>query len=311
MKWSRAVKLLCQEPSAPVESTADLLGIALALEQEAVRRYRQLASLMEERGAVESAATFRALMEEERSHVVAVSSVSAGLIGHVPDAGPFVWQLPPEIAASWDELAGRSDLTPYRALSLAVLNEERAFAFYSYIVSATTDSAVREQAQALAMEELTHAAKLRRQRRKAWRAHRSESENAVARVEDLQDLKSLAAVLVGETVGILRAAASALENAGESGDTEAVIGIAADLALLTVGVTAGAERQAALFEPDLPREQILRSALLPLEKMSEVLSDIAERTRDETVLLEAQRLLGITVRHAVSLAELSGAERSR
>jgi rubrerythrin len=303
MKWSRAVKLLCQEPDAPVESSADLLGIALALEQEAVRRYRQLASLMEDRGAVETAATFRALMEEERHHVASVSSVSAGLIGHVPDAGAFLWRLPPEIAASWEELAGRSDLTPYRALSLAVLNEERAFAFYSYIVSAATDPAVREQAQALAMEELTHAAKLRRQRRKAWRAHRSESENAVARVEDLQDLKSLAAVMAGEAVGILRAAASALENAGERNDAEAVIGIAADLAPLTIGATAGAERQAALFEPGLPRERILRSALLPLEKMSEVLSDIAERTRDEAVLLEAQRLLGTTVGHAVSLAE--------
>jgi rubrerythrin len=262
---------------------------------------------MEDRGAVETAATFLALMEEERHHVASVSSVSAGLIGHVPDAGSFVWRLPPEIAASWEELAGRSDLTPYRALSLAVLNEERAFAFYSYIVSAATDTAVREQAQALAMEELTHAAKLRRQRRKAWRTHRSESENAVARVEDLQDLKSLAAVMAGETVGILRAAASALESAGERDDAEAVIGIAADLAPLT----AGAERQAALFEPNLPRGQILRSALLPLEKMSEAFSDIAERTRDETVLLEAQRLLGITVGHAVSLAELSGAERSR
>src|SRR5690349_19449054 len=198
MKWSRAVELLCQEPGAPVESSADLLGIALALEQEAVRRYQQLASLMEERGAVETAVTFRALIEEERGHVAAVSSVSAGLIGHVPDARPFVWRLPPEISASWEELAGRSDLTPYRALSLAVLNEERAFAFYSYIVSATTDSAVREQAQALAMEELNHAAKLRRQRRKAWRAHHSESGLAVAHVEDLQDLKSLTAVLAGE-----------------------------------------------------------------------------------------------------------------
>ena len=295
------MKLLCQEPGAPVESSADLLGIALALEREAVLRYRQLASLMEERGAVETAATFRALMEEERRHVASVASILAGLIGHVPDAGPFVWRLPPEIAASWEELAGRSDLTPYRALSLAVLNEERAFAFYSYIVSATTNSAVREQAQALAIEELTHAANLRRQRRKAWRAHRSESEDAVARVEDLQDLKSFAAVLAVETVGILRTAASALENAGEMDDAEAVNRIAADLTPLT----AGKEGQAPLFEPDLPRERILRSALLPLEKMSEAFSDIAERTRDEAVLLEAQRLLGITVGHAVSLAERS------
>ena len=47
------MKLLCQEPGAPVESEADLIGIALALEREAVRRYRQLASLMDARGAVE------------------------------------------------------------------------------------------------------------------------------------------------------------------------------------------------------------------------------------------------------------------
>ena len=98
---------------------------------------------MDKRGAVETAATFRALMEEECRHVDAVASVSAALTGHVPDTAPFVWRLPPEIAASWEELAGRTDLTPYRALSLAVLNEERAFAFYSYIVSAATDPAVR------------------------------------------------------------------------------------------------------------------------------------------------------------------------
>ena len=32
------MKLLCQEPGAPVESEADLIGIALALEREAVRQ---------------------------------------------------------------------------------------------------------------------------------------------------------------------------------------------------------------------------------------------------------------------------------
>ena len=38
------MKLLCQEPGAPVDSEADLIGIALALEREAVRRYQQLAA---------------------------------------------------------------------------------------------------------------------------------------------------------------------------------------------------------------------------------------------------------------------------
>jgi rubrerythrin len=291
------MRLLCQEPDAPVESEADLIGIALALEREAVRRYRQLASLMDERGAVETAATFRALMEEERCHVEAVASVSAVLTGDVPDTEPFVWRLPPEIAASWDELAGRTDLTPYRALSLAVLNEERAFAFYSYIVSAATDPSVRKQAQALALEELGHAAKLRHQRRKAWRKSRQEHGDAVAQVEDLHDLASLAASMAAEAVGILHAAASALESTDSSVTTR----IADDLAILS----AGAELPTARFDPALSHGQVLRSALLPLEKMAEAFSDIAEKTRDEAVMLEAQRLLGIAVEHATALADLS------
>ena len=215
-----------------------------------------------------------------------------------PIPGPFVWRLPPEIAASWEELAGRTDLTPYRALSLAVLNEERAFAFYSYIVSAATDPAVRKQAQALAMEELNHAAKLRHQRRKAWRKSRQEHGDAVAQVEDLHDLASLAAGMAAEAIGILRAAASGFwTGAGSS----VVIRIADDLAVLS----AGAELRTAQFDPALSHGQILRSALLPLEKMAEAFSDIAERTRDEAVMLEAQRLFGIAVGHATALGEIS------
>lgn len=291
------MKLLCQEPGAPVESEAELIGIALALEREAVRRYRQLAALMDEHGAVETAATFRALMEEERCHVEAVASVAAELTGDVPDTEPFVWRLPPEIAASWEELAGRSDLTPYRALSLAVLNEERAFAFYSYIVSAATDPAVRKQAQALALEELSHAAKLRHQRRKAWRKPRQEHGTTVAPVEDLDGLASLAAGMAAEAIGILRAAAFALDSA----DSSVMIRIADDLAALS----AGADLLPARFDPALSHGQNLRSALLPLEKMAEAFSDIAERTGDEAVMLEAQRLFGIAVGHATALGELS------
>ncbi|UEM21469.1 ferritin family protein [Skermanella mucosa] len=295
------MNLLCQEPVAPVTSPADLLGIALALEREAVLRYRELAGMMDGRGAVETAATFRALMEEERRHVEAVASVSAERIGHVPDSAPFVWRLPPEIAASWEELAGRSDLTPYRALSLAVLNEERAFAFYSYIVSAATDQAVREQARALAMEELDHAAKLRRQRRKAWRASRRESGDAAVRVEDLAGLASLASALAGETVGILRAAASALDRAGKTDDAGALAGIADDLTPLITGPGPAP----ASVDPVLGEGRNLRSALAALERMAEIFSDIAEGTRDEAVWLEAQRIFGIVVGHAVRLAERS------
>ena len=61
-------------------------------------------------------------------------------------------------------------LTPYRALGVAVHNEERAFGFYSYVAANTEDEAVRRQAEAFAREELGHAAWLRQERRRAYHA---------------------------------------------------------------------------------------------------------------------------------------------
>jgi hypothetical protein len=73
--------------------------------------------------------------------------------------------------------------------------------------------------------------------------------------------------MAAEAVGILRAAASALDGAG----TSVVNRIADDLAALS----AGADLPTARFEPALSHGQVLRSALLPLEKMAEAFSDIA------------------------------------
>ena len=64
-------------------------------------------------------------------------------------------------------------LTPYKALTIAVQNEERGFAFYSYIAAHIEDAGGgRNAAEQLAREELRHAALLRRERRRAWRRER-------------------------------------------------------------------------------------------------------------------------------------------
>ena len=59
-------------------------------------------------------------------------------------------------------------MTPYRALSIAVRNEERAFAFWSYVAGFAEDPEIKKAAEAMAREELGHVAILRKERRRAY-----------------------------------------------------------------------------------------------------------------------------------------------
>ena len=59
-------------------------------------------------------------------------------------------------------------MTPYRALSMAVRNEERAFAFWSYVAGFAKDPEIKKAAEAMAREELGHVATLRKERRRAY-----------------------------------------------------------------------------------------------------------------------------------------------
>ena len=59
-------------------------------------------------------------------------------------------------------------MTPYRALAMAVRNEERAFAFWSYVAGFAKDPEIKKAAEAMAREELGHVAILRKERRRAY-----------------------------------------------------------------------------------------------------------------------------------------------
>src|SRR5438876_3150580 len=116
---------LDQEPKARPQTLEDVLSLAAAMESEAVTRYAQLAEAMTRRGDHGLAATFEAMREEERDHLAAIERWSWKVTGLPTSKATDTWQLPTEIARSWDEVAGSALLTPYRALSIAVLNEER------------------------------------------------------------------------------------------------------------------------------------------------------------------------------------------
>src|SRR5262249_46349329 len=120
---------LDQEPKAQPRTLSEVMSLAAAMEREASQRYAALAAQMRRRGDRALAATFEAMLEEERDHLAAIERWSREVTQLPPGKASDAWLLPPEIARSWDEVMDSVLLTPYRALSIAVLNEERGFAF--------------------------------------------------------------------------------------------------------------------------------------------------------------------------------------
>ena len=298
--------LLNQEPQVRVLSLDELLGIALALEQEAVRRYTQLATLMDQRGETDTADTFRALVVEEQDHVQAVDGWAHSLGRPSPDAPPFLWLLPPEIAASWDELTERTRLTPYQALSLAVVNEQRAFAFYSYIAAGAPDESVRTHAEALAREELRHAALLRRERRKAFHRERGRAERVPARADTPAALERLVVELLSTAAAEHTALASRLHALGDGDGATLLTRIAGEEQALTPSGSRPPSPQASLPERASRHETVpacLRAAVAGSERLAEAFGDVAAQATDELVLTESLRLQEAVVRHLALLAE--------
>lgn len=297
-------QLLRHEPSVRATTPAELLAFAAALEVEAVRRYGQLADLMHRRGMAAPAATFRALAEVERDHVDGVAAWARSLGEALPDPQAFTWALPREIAESWDELTDRTRITPYQALAVAVLNEMRAFAVYSYIAGTTADAAARRAAERLALEELGHAALLRRQRRRAFRDGWRDKEAGAVPL-DAAALRARLCTLASTAASRHRSIAMALEAAGDGESAALLNTVAAEEAAL-----AGVDPipDAGPARGSVP--ELLREALGPGEVLSEAMGDAAMAAGDEAVLEEAQRVQEIAVGHLARLsARLVAVER--
>ena len=283
------------------------MGLALAMEEEAVARYTRLAADMEKIGDPALAATFLALIEEERDHVSEITSWSSKLTGALPRAASRPWELPPEIARSWNEASASACLTPYRALSIAVHNEERGFAFYAYIAAHSDDEAVRSTAERLAAEELEHAALLRRERRRAYRREQRApllDFGAVIAAASLEDFHRQSRRMEAAAAARHRWIAGRLEALAQREAAEVVARVAQ------------AEHREAMRGSDdgvltgkdhpLPEEaaapQLLRAALAEVEKLHDAYLDLADRTRDEQVLAEAQAAAARTMSNLGSIA---------
>lgn len=159
---------LTSEPTASIRSMDELLAVAMTMEKESAERYVALAERMRAAGRHELADVFDRLVREETGHIEMVADWSRQVIHKPPEV------LPPEFAAHdvFDDeemvLVSPDLLDAYRSFAVAVRNEERAFAFWSYVAAHGASPEIRNAAEQMAREELEHAKTLRRERRKAF-----------------------------------------------------------------------------------------------------------------------------------------------
>lgn len=293
---------LTEEPSARPRSIGELTGLAAAMEAEAVARYEQLAAEMERQGESVLAATFRTLLEEERHHDAQVAAWSLEATGAPPAAAR--WRLPADIARSWQEVADSALLTPYRALAIAVLNEERGFAFYTYIAAHAQDDGIRVCAERLALEEMGHAATLRRLRRRAYRCAHPVAKSHFAELDRLVEFRRAASLTEATAAAAHEYLAACLLQIG---DTESA---------RILETIADAERNVAAGIPFPPatgsnhvsveeRARLLRQAVAASEQLYDAYADALELSRNEEVRREAEiRVKRVTKQLALIAARL-------
>jgi Rubrerythrin len=176
----------------------------------------------------------------------------------------------------------------------AVRNEDRAFAFYTYVAAEADRADVRALAEDLARDELQHATLLRHYRRRAFHAGRPAP---VDIPETVEALRAMSRRWDADAAAAHTGLAAKLEEAGEPEDAAIFRRLAAREAAAAIGAAAAG------ISP-------LRSSadgLRLVEAAFDRYALIGERASNELVLREAQRLAG----EIVARLALTGDERRR
>lgn len=282
-------------PIEDVGSVEELMDIATGMEHEAATRYDQLATRMERQGDADMATLFRCMAELERDHERGIGRWAEREGRRRPLPAHFAWRMP----ETFDD-AEANVLTPYRALGIAVRNEERAFAFYSYLSALARDGTIRGRAEALAREELNHVAELRKMRRKAFHVGRPPS--SAPRARSIAELRAIAAGFDRGAEEVDRVVVAALARVGAN--DAAVLFYRPEPAPQTDAPASAAVEAArasgVLRTGALTPKGALALALRDADEVADAFLAMAEQATDEALLREAQRM----AEHAMGRAAL-------
>jgi rubrerythrin len=146
----------------PVIATLpEFLAHALAIELEAMARYRDLADQMVVHRNAPTAELFSNLARLESQHAQQLHARASAIV--LPSIAPWDYRWPTaESPESAPFASAHFLMTPYHALALALEAEERARAFFTDIAANTPSAEVRAMAEELAREEVQHVAAVRR-----------------------------------------------------------------------------------------------------------------------------------------------------
>lgn len=286
------------EPPAPIRSLGEVFAIALALETEAAARYGELARSMRDLGLLDVAAVFEHLVVEEGHHAEAIGRWSREATGSVPDPRWIRWQP----SDAFDEEAAQAIASSrlasaYRALSLAVRNEERAFLLWTYIAAHAADPAIRAAAEAIAVEELRHAAMLRQERRRAFHAARRATPGARPALPP----ETAARAVEQELAVGLAALAESAAFAAAAPDLRRLAAEAQEMANASGSVAATAEGS-----PPVAGEAPSLASLRRLaERAAELHLEAADGARDEQALLRLQAHAGRAIARIARLGAMA------
>ena len=206
------MSLLTSEPYGSVDSMEELFAIAAEMEQAAIDGYSSLALRMRRENRPDLAEVFDRLVEEERMHRVNVDRWSDEVTGKAPDKSRLGWDPGPSFDDEGAGMVAPELLSAYRAFAIAVRNEERAFAFWSYLAARAGSAELQAACEQMAREELGHVATLRRERRRAF--HLEKSAPAGGADFTPEALERRLAELLDAEGGLEHHAASARERAG-------------------------------------------------------------------------------------------------
>ncbi len=151
-----------QEKEAPradlrrcIGSVSALYAHAIAIEHEAVARYREFAAHVAEYGNDPVAELFRNLAQYGTEHAYHLAKKTASMALPKLAPGEYSWfdQEEPVLEAHAFVLRMA---TPRLALEIALRAEERAKAFFDKVIDESSDAGIREVARDMARDEQSH-----------------------------------------------------------------------------------------------------------------------------------------------------------
>ena len=131
----------------------DALDLAIMIEIEALERYKAFAEQIGHRSAGDAASVFQSMAMNEEKHGRQLIRRRQELFGDAPPrvsrSAIFDVEAPEVGAPRWN-------MSPLKALQLALASEEKAYWFYDEALEHVTDPAIRELFTELRDEETEH-----------------------------------------------------------------------------------------------------------------------------------------------------------